>query len=205
MIFLKTVTTLFFLMNSIGTMPIFLALTSSLSWRERIRVALTAVSSAVGLAMAFVWAGESLINFFGFSIPAFQLGGGIILFRIGTEMLNCSVDLEKILRSSPPPEAQKSNAVAPLGIPLLTGPGTVAVVMTMSMDKAGFAGPAGLSLALLTAGFAAFLVWVAGGYFCSVLRARVITDLVSRLGGLFLLILSVQMMINGVKTIFSLQ
>ena len=111
---MKAVVTVFLLLNSIGTLPIFIALTNGTTFRERARIACVAGTAAVVLLLGFVWSGSMLLTFFGLSIPAFSIGGGIILFRIGSEMLNASVDLDRALRHIPESITRRSSAIVPV-------------------------------------------------------------------------------------------
>ena len=202
---IKQAVTIFLLLNSFGTLPLFLALTKRESFLLKTRTALLAVCSAAALLAVFILLGQQIMTFFGLSIPAFEIGGGIILFKIGMEMINCSVDIEKILKSDETDEsAQKSNAVVPLGIPLLAGPGSMSVVMTMTVAMPENSTVGALLAALVAACVMSFLVWLAGGFIFTKFKGQVVRDLIAKLGGFLLLILAVQMIINGAVKALSL-
>ena len=202
-ILIKSIVTIFFLLNSFGTLPIFLSLTSTYSFREKLATSFIATVTASVLLLIFIWTGNLLMNFLGLSIAAFEIGGGILLFKIGMEMLNLTVDIEKVLKRIPENLTMKSNAIVPLGIPLLAGPGSVAIVITMTIREVNTIGLAGISLAMVIAAFLSFLVWMAGGYLLLKYKLQLFSDLISRLGGLFLIILAVQMIINGLQKIMT--
>ena len=193
---------LFFLLNSFGTLPLFLALTKKMQFKERIQTALIANGTAIALLTLFIWLGNRFLTFFGLSLSAFEIGGGIILFKIGLEMINCTLSIEGYLDEATQINNQDSGAVVPLGVPLLAGPGSIAVVMTMTVTQATEAGGAtSLTSSLLLASVGSFVVWTLGGYIFLKYKGNMIRDLLSKLGGLFLLILAVQMIINGVLTL----
>jgi len=197
----KIAVSIFLLLNSIGTLPIFIALTNGCNFRQRCRIAAEAASVAMAVLLAFIWTGDSLMEFFGLSVPAFEIGGGIILFRIGMEMLNCSVDLEKVLRHIPESITQKTNSIVPLGIPLLAGPGCIAVIMTITVGRMYDITPAGVSAALASAMLASMFIWLGGSHLFSKINLKSLSELLTRLGGLFLVVLSVQMIINGYQVV----
>jgi MarC family membrane protein len=194
---------IFFLLNAFSSLPLFLALTKAEDFGKKIRIALVSNFTAIILLSSFIWAGDKLMVFFGLSLSAFEIGGGIILFKIAMEMINCTLSIEGYIKQASKIDSQGSPAIVPLGIPLLAGPGSIAVLMTMTVSKAGGAGPISLTMSLLLACFLSFIVWTLGGYIFLKYKGDVVRDLISKLGGLFLLILSVQMLINGLtKVIF---
>lgn len=193
---IKQAITIFLLLNAFGTLPLFLALTKQETLLQKARTAMLAVLSASILLAVFIVIGQQIMQFFGLSIAAFEIGGGIILFKIGMEMINCSIDLEKILKTDTNETASRSNAVVPLGIPLLAGPGSMSVVMTMTIAMPANASGS-ILLALAVASVMSFAVWLAGGYIFTKFKGQVIRDLIAKLGGFLLLILAVQMIING--------
>lgn len=201
--YLKNTTTLFFLLNSLGTLPLFLALTKKESLRGKITSALVANLTALLTLSLFVWLGTKLMLFFGLTLSSFEIGGGIILFKIGLEMVNCTLNIEGYLEKADKIEKQGSCAIVPLGIPLLAGPGSIAVIMAMAVSQtAGTnAGELRLNISLILAIVLSLIVWLVGGYIFHKYKGDVIRELFSKLGGLFLLILSVQMIINGITKI----
>ncbi len=195
---------IFFLLNSFGTLPLFLSLTKTEYFKKKMFIALGANITAVILLSIFLWTGERLMLCFGLSLASFEIGGGIILFKIGMEMVNCTLSIDDYLEKASKFDTPRSSCtVVPLGIPLLAGPGSIAVIMTMTITKAGGAGPVDLTLSLIIACFLSFLVWTIGGYIFLKYKGDMVRDLISKLGGLFLLILSVQMLINGFTKVIS--
>jgi MarC family membrane protein len=200
---LKNTTTLFFLLNSFGTLPLFLALTKKESLKEKLLSALIANLTALLMLSVFIWLGTKLMVFFGLTLSSFEIGGGIILFKIGLEMVNCTLNIEGYLEKADKIEKQGSCAIVPLGIPLLAGPGSIAVIMAMAVSQTAeaSAGELSLNISLAFAIVLSLIVWLVGGYIFHKYKGDVIRELFSKLGGLFLLILSVQMIINGVSKI----
>jgi MarC family membrane protein len=200
---LKNTTTLFFLLNSFGTLPLFLALTKKESLKGKLLSALIANLTALLMLSVFIWLGTKLMVFFGLTLSSFEIGGGIILFKIGLEMVNCTLNIEGYLEKADKIEKQGSCAIVPLGIPLLAGPGSIAVIMAMAVSQTAeaSAGELSLNISLAFAIVLSLIVWLVGGYIFHKYKGDVIRELFSKLGGLFLLILSVQMIINGVSKI----
>jgi MarC family membrane protein len=114
-----TFLTLFVIMDPPGTVPVFLALTSSMGPRERTRAARDATFVAFGVILSFTIFGQAILNFLHISVPALQASGGLLLLLVAMELLTGRAE-------EPKPSAQNVNvALVPLGTPLLAGPGAI--------------------------------------------------------------------------------
>ena len=125
---LATFAGLFPIVNPFSTAVVFLAITANLTDAERQRQALLACCYATGVLLVFLFGGSLLINFFGISMPALRLAGGLIVARVGFGML-----------SPPDPEDDPAQgtrradvAFTPLAVPMLSGPGSIAVTIGMA-------------------------------------------------------------------------
>src|SRR3989339_99534 len=93
---LLSFTSLFTLINPLGTMPVFMAMTSELSVAERNRTARKASVVAFFTIIAFALTGQLLFNFFGISVNSFRVVGGVIFFIMGMDMLQARLSQVKI-------------------------------------------------------------------------------------------------------------
>lgn len=198
---IKDITTIFFLLNSFGTLPLFISITAKHDFKNKMFNAAVANIAAFILLASFVLLGEPLMQFLSLSLSAFQIGGGIILFKIGMEMVNCTTTLQGITKASENIEKVDSPGIVPLGIPLLAGPGSIAIIVSLSVTKQSQDIPTNLLLSLFIASLLSYFVWSFGGYFFSRIKGDTVRNLISRLGGLYLLVLAVQMVIDGYKKI----
>lgn len=128
--FLKSFVAILAIVNPIGIVPIFLALTQSDSIAERRKTArLTALSVGLILVIA-AFAGEAVLSFFGIGLPSFRVGGGILVLLMAVSMLQAK---QSRIRQSPSEaeyaEEKEHVAVVPLAIPLMAGPGAISVVI----------------------------------------------------------------------------
>jgi len=150
------------------------------------------------LIVLFVLAGRLIFSLFGITLPAFQITGGILVALIGYQMLHGqqsavhqpTTDDQKASR-----EAVLSIAVTPLAMPILAGPGTIAAAMN-------FATTGGISDMIVTiVAFAALCVityafFVSGERLIAVLGQNGL-NVITRLMGLILAVIGVQMLITG--------
>lgn len=116
------------IVNPFSTAVVFLALTARLSDEERKRQGTLSSFYALGVLWTFLFAGALLMKFFGISIPALRIAGGLIVARVGFSML------------LPPPASESADAPAPradiaftpLAVPMTSGPGSIAVTIGMA-------------------------------------------------------------------------
>lgn len=131
--YLRLLAGLFSVVNPIGAVPTFIALTMNRNTRERRRIA-TVCACAVALTLlTALTAGEPILRFFGIGLAAFRVAGGILVLLMGISMLRASDDRA---RHTPEERAESyekdSVAVVPLAIPLLSGPGAISTVIVYS-------------------------------------------------------------------------
>jgi multiple antibiotic resistance protein len=190
----------FAIMNPIANTPIFLGLTANDTPEARKRVARKALLLAFGLVVTFSLLGKLIFSLFGITLPAFQITGGVLVALIGYQMLKgeqsvvhqpCADD-PKVSR-----EAALSIAVTPLAMPILAGPGTIATAMN-------FASAGSLIDMLVTIVAFAALCVITYGFFISGERLMSILgrnglNVVTRIMGLILAVIGVQMLITGVS------
>ena len=123
-LFATAFTTLTVIMDPVGTVPIFLGLTSRYSQPKQRRAAIQATSVSFGVILTFAILGGQILRLLHISMEALQLSGGVLLFLVAMELL-MGTD------SSTPDTGDEGVNVAlvPLGTPLLAGPGSIVAVM----------------------------------------------------------------------------
>lgn len=123
----------FFIMDPLGLLPIFVAITATDTPEKRQRTARRATLMAFGLMTFFTIFGGFVFKLFGISIGALKVAGGILLLMTSMDMLRAQPSRT---RSSPEEthesEAKEDVAVVPLAMPLLAGPGSIATVMVLA-------------------------------------------------------------------------
>jgi multiple antibiotic resistance protein len=188
-LFTEVFVTLVVIMDPVGTIPMFLALTSGRSSRARRRLAWQAVLVAMFVIAAFALFGQQILRYLGITVPALQGAGGLLLILVALELLTG--------KQEQPEDAQSVNvALVPLGTPLLAGPG--AIVATIVFVRRGDGVGDGLAIA---AGIVAVhAVLYLALRFANVIL-RVIREggvlLVTRISGLLLSAIAVQLIANA--------
>lgn len=128
--FLKSFVALMAIVNPIGIVPIFLALTASDSEKERKHTAHMSAFSVGMILLLAAFAGEAILSFFGIGLPSFRVGGGILVLLMAISMLQAK---QSRVRQSPSEaeyaEEKENVAVVPLAIPLMAGPGAISLAI----------------------------------------------------------------------------
>ncbi len=136
-LFLLYFTSFITLMNPLGVMPLFLAMTSDLSRRQQRATAVKALITAFFTLVLFAFAGQLLFRFFGISVAGLKVVGGVLFFIMGFDMLNARVSRLKTT-SKNVKKYVDDISVTPLGIPMIAGPGSITnaiVLMDQSQDS----------------------------------------------------------------------
>lgn len=189
-LFLTTAVTLFVIVDPPGLLPVFLGLTNSLDAKQRRRAGDRASLVAFGVIAVFALFGRQILDYLAVSVPALQVSGGLLLLLIALELL--------MGRAEDPVSHDGVNvAIVPLGTPLMAGPGAIVATMLAVQRAPQLSGYLTVALALVAV---MALVWVFLRY--AVLIRAVLresgTVLASRIAGLLLSAIAVQMVADGV-------
>ncbi len=118
-------TSFFTLINPLGTMPVFLGMTTALTGKQRSQVARKAVIIAFFTLLMFAFSGQLMFSFFGISVNSFRVVGGIIFFIMGQDMLHARLGKMKFNDESEVDSYASDISITPLAIPMIAGPGTI--------------------------------------------------------------------------------
>ena len=183
--------TLFVIMDPLGTIPVFLGLTGGFTMRGRARAAGLAVLVSLGVIVSFALFGQQILDYLGIGIPALQGAGGLLLLLVALDLLTG--------RAEDPQRVQDVNvALVPLGTPLLAGPGAIVATIVFVRRADGVPDYVALALAILAVHLALFLALRFSGGIIRVIRDSGIV-LVSRIAGLLLSAIAVQLVANAVR------
>jgi len=200
--FIFCLTTLFTLINPIGISPILIIMTERFPQKEKINIAKKGSLTAFITLILFSILGSVIFNFFGITIEAFQIMGGILFFRNGLRMLD-----SKIGRSRTTPAEQEESeesddiAISPIGIPLIAGPGAITAAMLLSSQTPQIYSYFTLIFSIFFVLSLVYLILRNGDVILKLLGTTGIR-IIQRLMGLILMVIAVQFVINGVISIY---
>lgn len=188
--------------DPLGNTPIFASLLNHYSPQERHAIIRRACIAAVAILILFTLTGGIIFKIFGITIGAFRIAGGIILFGIASHMLSAQKSRVRITPGEQV-EAQKKDdiAIVPLAIPLISGPGAIATVMTLQTQAKSALETGILILAILTSGLISYLTYRYASTFLMKIGETGI-NIMTRLLGLILAVMAIQFVINGIRDSF---
>lgn len=190
----------FAIMNPIANAPLFLGLVEGLDAATRRRIALRAVLLAFGIVAVFAVLGRQIFEVFGITLPAFRIAGGILVGLVGYHLLQgqeSSVHTPTAEDNARSEDAALGIATTPLALPILAGPGTIATAMNFAADST----LPEISRVLAALALVCVLTWVAFVASDGLVRflGQNAIKVVSRLMGLILAVVGVQMLIEGIR------
>jgi multiple antibiotic resistance protein len=203
---LKPLIALLAIVNPIGAIPFFISFTQRFSEEQRARtIRVAALSSFLVIAISAL-AGLQIIEFFGISIASFQVGGGTLLLISSLQMLNAQpaeTREEDVSEGNQKVDAGDSIAVVPLTIPLLTGPATISTMVIYAEKTRHWWELGALVLYGVVIGVSVWLAFRASGRIARVL-GRTGINVMTRLMGLILAAMAVEIMADGLTKLFPL-
>jgi multiple antibiotic resistance protein len=189
-LFLTTAVTLFVIVDPPGLLPVFLGLTNTLDAKQRKRAANRASGVAFGVIAVFAMFGRQILDYLQVSVPAMSVSGGLLLLLVALELLMGKTE-------EPTSHDGVNVAIVPLGTPLMAGPGAIVATMLAVQRQPDLVGYLTVACALIVV---MALVWIFLRYaylIRAVLRESG-TVLASRIAGLLLSAIAVQMVADGI-------
>lgn len=180
---------LLFVIDPFGNVPIILSVLKEVPKERKHRIILREMLIGLVILFIFLFFGQKFLNLFGLQTEAVTIAGGIILFVIGIKLI------------FPPPKGQSIYGgegepfVVPIAMPMIAGPSALATLMVMA-ESSPLSLPM-ISIAVLAAWLVTMIVLLAAPFLLKVLKDKGLQAL-ERLMGMLLLIMAVQMFINGV-------
>jgi multiple antibiotic resistance protein len=210
--FIAAFSALFTIMNPLSTASVFLTITKKDSILKRRLIAKKACIASFIVLIAFALAGNLILSFFGITVDAFRIAGGLLIAKVGFGMLSSKNDGTKHIEDEK--DAQKEAiekddvSLVPLAIPMLSGPGAMTTAIVLMGETGGWLGHnlyliLSLVLAIILVCFVSYII----------LRQSVAIekyigknehDAINRIMGLIVLVIGVQFLINGILGVISL-
>lgn len=193
---------LFSIVDPFAAVPVFLGLAGGLPRPEQSRLALQASLTCFLVLTAFGLAGSLIFHFFGITVPAFKVAGGILLFLVAVEMMQARHSGTRSTAAEESEAGTRSElGVIPLGLPLLSGPGAIATVMVLAGKARGVPERLGLHLAILLVSIITFLTLRSGTAMARGL-GRTGLNVIGRIMGLILAAVAMQFVLDGLREAF---
>lgn len=209
-IFTASFVTFFVLIDALGVAPVFASLTARGPASYRRSMAMRSVLVGTLIIFGFAFFGAWLLDKLHITIDAFRAAGGILLFIIALDMVfekrteRRENRAESVLADSEDtPEQLDDVSVFPLGIPMLAGPGSIATAMLYMSQHATWVGKSAVLTAVAANMVICLLVFLAAGPLVKAMGES-IAGAITRIFGVILAALSVQLLIDGIKGAFGI-
>jgi multiple antibiotic resistance protein len=185
---------LFLLIDPLGNIPVIFAVLKNIPPKRQKQIIIREMLLALIILFLFLFAGKPLLNMLHLQEEAVTISGGLILLIIGIRMI--FPQPEGIMGQTPGGEP----LLVPIAIPMIAGPSIMAMLILLAQN--GTLGTGSLIISLLLAWLAAAIILLYAPFLLKVLKERGLIAL-ERLMGMILVMMAVQMLIDGFKTIFN--
>lgn len=201
--FVTAFVSLFAIVDAIGNTPMFLSITPRNTHAERMAMAKKAAVAVFIILTLFALLGNHLFQFFGITLDAFRIAGGLILLKIAMDMLEA-----KSLRTRHTPEedqegmAKEDVAIIPLAMPMLSGPGAIStvIVLTTQATSAGMMGA--LTAAIGANAVLVYLILRSSARIVAVFK-EIGMRILTRTLGIILASIATQFILTGIQHYFA--
>jgi multiple antibiotic resistance protein len=193
---------LFAILSPFAAIPLFLTLTDNFDTQQKSRTAAAASATVAAVLIISGLAGELILTALGTSLDAFRVGGGIVLLLVALSMLSAQTStVQHRPEETVDADTSSSVGVVPLGIPLLAGPGSISAVIIEMNHAPSFAHQVaivGCILIVCTATWAILRL----AYPIGRRLGRIGLNVLSRIFGLILAAIAIQVMATGLRALF---
>lgn len=198
-LFIAVLGSLFSVVNPLGAVPVFLAMTPDYGPQERSKTAMQTSLYFVLILLSFFIAGSMILSFFGISLNSMKIAGGLVILSSGYALLNGKFAESRAITNKVKEEAiQKEDiSFSPMAMPLLSGPGSISLLIglyaehDLPLERGLIAG------VILTLGLIVFLILRSSPYLFRVLGFAGLKAL-SRIMGFLVMAIGIQYIISGV-------
>lgn len=205
-----TMAAIFVIVNPLTTGFIFMSLLPDATERQQRMIAKRATVIATAIFFVFAMLGSVIFQLFGITLDAFRIAGGIILFGIAMGMIRSGESAPESdphfeeglteVQQKEPPKISRDPSVIPLAIPFISGPGSIATVMILTSEAPTIFHTVIVYLAVLLTTVACFFAMVYSRWLVRFLGGTG-KDIITKVFGLILAVISVQFVINGVLAV----
>ena len=190
----ETFLALFPIVNPLGGIPLFFSLTGDYTPEERRRAALKTSLYVIAILIIFMLFGRFVLNFFGISLPVLKIAGGLIVANTAWGMVTGSHRVTKEETSEA--LTKEDISLTPMAMPMLSGPGSIGVVMGLAADADNLLSYLGMVIGIVGLGLTVYLCLSLGGPFVKRLGPGTV-GAINRIFGFLILAIAVQLVWNG--------
>lgn len=197
-------TSLFSVANPITAMPVFLSLMDGHTDEEKIWTARKAATYMFFVLITFLIAGTFILSFFGISLPGIRIAGGLVIVQAGFSMMNPSKGGRKLTEEDKEAAMDKEDvSFSPLAMPLLSGPGSIAVVIGFGSQAEAVTDYIVNGVAVFMTALLAYALLRVSPWLVKYIGKTGMT-VITRMMGFIALAIGVQFVINGISKFYGI-
>ncbi|KIX19810.1 antibiotic resistance protein MarC [Flavobacterium sp. 316] len=202
-LFIYVFAALFSVLNPLGAVPVFVGLTQDDTKQERSRISLWAAINVAIILIISYFIGKYVLIFFGISIDALRIAGGLLIVNSGFSLLSGNVSKKKGVNKRVTNDAMRRNDIAltPLAMPMLAGPGSMSLLIAMYQEQPEITQKMITCIAILCVALTIFLILRSAHYISRILGASGIVA-ISRIIGFIVIAIGIQYISSSVVNIF---
>lgn len=203
-LFITIFAAVFSVLNPLGAIPVFVGLTQEDSLAERSRISIWVAINVFLILMISFFIGEYLLKFFGISMDALRIAGGLIIVNSGYSLLSGNFPKRRGVNKKVADDAQNRNDIAltPIAMPLLAGPGSMSLLIAFYQDYPLYTDKIIIGAAVMAVCMLIFLILRSSHYLSKILGASGIVS-ISRIMGFIVIALGIQYISTGVINILN--
>lgn len=198
---------LFSVLNPIGAIPIFVSLTNGYTKAELVKTSKWTAINVFIIMIVSYFVGEYVLRFFGISLEALRIAGGIVIANSGFGLLSGEVRKRKGINKKVENEAQQKHDIAftPLAMPILAGPGCISLLIAFyqEQDHNNWSAITISLVAILAVAISIFLILNSANYLVKYLGEAGIVA-ISRIVGFFVIAIGIQYIVNALLKIIEM-
>ncbi|MVO07738.1 MarC family NAAT transporter [Flavobacterium sp. TP390] len=202
-LFIYVFAALFSVLNPLGAVPVFVGLTQDDSKQERSRISLWAAINVAIILIISYFIGKYMLQFFGISINALRIAGGLLIVNSGFSLLSGNVSKRRGVNKKVTNDAMQRNDIAltPLAMPMLAGPGSMSLLIAMYQEQPELLQKITTCAAILCVSVTIFLILRSAHYLSRILGASGLVA-ISRIIGFIVIAIGIQYISSSIVNIF---
>ncbi len=189
---------LFSVVNPLGAIPVYLALTTSYTRQERNRSSLAISIYFIIILLTFFMGGSYILSFFGISLSSLKIAGGLVIFNSGFALLNGKFESNRVNKRVKS-EAKEMDDIsfAPMAMPMLSGPGSISLLISLFAENPLIGDRITIGITVIVMGLIVFLILKSAPILFRILGHSGLKA-ISRIMGFIVMAIAVEYVISGI-------
>ena len=194
---------LFSVVNPLGSIPVYLALTPDYTQQERNKSAFMTSVYFMLILLSFFFFGSYILSFFGISLSSLKIAGGLVIFNSGFNLLNGNFEKNRVNKKVEAEAMDKEDiSFAPMAMPMLSGPGSISLLISLFAEYPSMTQRGIVAAIVVFTGITIFLI-LRGAPILFKLLGHAGLKAISRIMGFIVMAIAVEYVIGGIIDIVS--